>query len=101
MTSMFALWASMLLALAGSVTEVTITPMASQTSVLITVDGDIEYRDFTMEGPNRLVIDLMGTRNALPDEEFLELDLGGIRSFRTSQYSPASTVGSSVGLLEK
>ena len=87
MTSMFALWASVLLALAGSVTEVTITSMASQTSVLITVDGDVEYRDFTMEGPHRLVVDLMGARHALPRAEFDGLNRGGIRSMRSSQYS--------------
>jgi type IV pilus assembly protein PilQ len=87
MTSMFALWASVLMALAGSVTEVTITPMASQTSVLITVDGDVEYRDFTMEGPHRLVVDLMGARHALSRAEFDGLNRGGIRSVRSSQYS--------------
>jgi type IV pilus assembly protein PilQ len=87
MTSMFALWASVLMAFAGSVTEVTITPMASQTSVLITVDGDVEYRDFTMEGPHRLVVDLMGARHALSRAEFDGLDRGGIRSMRSSQYS--------------
>ncbi len=87
MTSMFALWASVLMALAGSVTEVTITPMASQTSVLITVDGDVEYRDFTMEGPHRLVLDLMGARHALPRAEWADLNRGGIRSVRSSQYS--------------
>ena len=87
MTSMFALWATALAALAGSVTQVTITPMASQTSVLIAVDGDVQYRDFTMEGPNRLVIDIMGAQHALPRGEFLDLNRGGIRSFRSSQYS--------------
>jgi type IV pilus assembly protein PilQ len=87
MTSMFALWVGALLTLAGSVTEVTITPMASQTSVLIAVDGDVEYRDFTMEGPHRLVLDVMGARHALPRSEFLDLNRGGIRSFRSSQYS--------------
>ena len=87
MTSMFALWASVLMTLGGSVTQVTITPMASQTSVLITVDGDVEFRDFTMEGPHRLVIDLLGARHALPRAEFDALDRGGIRSVRSSQYS--------------
>jgi type IV pilus assembly protein PilQ len=87
MTSMFALWASALLALAGSVTEVTITPMASQTSVLIAIDGDVEYREFTMEGPHRLVVDLLGARSALPRGEFTEVNRGGIRSMRSSQYS--------------
>ena len=87
MTSMFALWASVLLALGGTVTELTITPMASQTSVLITVDGDVEYRDFTMEGPHRLVVDLLGAQHALPRAEFDGLNRGGIRSVRSSQYS--------------
>ena len=66
MTSMFALWASALLTFGGAVTEVTITPMQSETSVLITVDGDVEFRDFTMEGPYRLVVDLMDAQHALP-----------------------------------
>jgi type IV pilus assembly protein PilQ len=87
MTSMFALWASTLLALAGTVTEVTITPMQSETSVLITVDGDVEYRDFTMEGPYRLVLDLMDARHALPQAEFAGVNRGGIRTVRSSQYS--------------
>jgi type IV pilus assembly protein PilQ len=87
MTSMFALWASTLLAFGGSVTEVTITPMPSETSVLITVDGDVEFRDFTMEGPYRLVVDLMDARHALPRAEFASVNRGGIRSVRSSQYS--------------
>lgn len=87
MTSMFALWAGTLLALGGPVTEVTITPMARQTSVLIAVDGDVEYREFTMEGPHRLVVDLMGARHALPQDEFASINRGGIRSVRSSQYS--------------
>jgi type IV pilus assembly protein PilQ len=87
MTSIFALWASTLLAFGGSVTQLTITPMQSETSVLITVDGDVEFRDFTMEGPYRLVVDLMDARHALPRTEFASLDRGGIRSVRSSQYS--------------
>ena len=87
MTSMFALWASTLLALSGPVTEVTITPMASQTSVLISLDGNVEYRDFVMEGPHRLVLDLLGARHALPRDDFAAVNRGGIRSIRSSQYS--------------
>jgi type IV pilus assembly protein PilQ len=87
MTSMFALWAGTLLALGGSVTEVTITPMASQTSVLISIDGDVDYRDFSMEGPHRLVVDIMGAQHALPQDNFAALNRGGILSIRTSQYA--------------
>lgn len=87
MTSLFALWAGTLLTLGGPVTELTITPMASQTSVLISIDGDVEYRDFQMEGPHRLVIDLVGATHALPRDEFDAVNRGGILSVRTSQYS--------------
>jgi type IV pilus assembly protein PilQ len=87
MTSMFALWTGALLAFGGPVTEVAITPSAQRTNVLIAVDGDVEYRDFAMEGPYRLVVDLMGARHALPRDEFTDINRGGIRSVRTSQYS--------------
>lgn len=87
MTSMFALWAGTLLALGGPVTELTITPMATQTSVLISIDGEVEYRDFQMEGPHRLVVDLIGATHALPQDDFAAVNRGGILSMRTSQYS--------------
>lgn len=87
MMSMFALWAGTLLALGGPVTEVTITPMATQTSVLIAVDGDVTFRDFTMEGPYRLVVDVIGADHALPADDFGTVDRGGIISIRSSQYS--------------
>jgi len=40
-----------------------------------------------MEGPSRLVVDLMGARHALPRDNFLGLNRGGVRAIRTSQYS--------------
>ncbi|MDZ7779166.1 MAG: AMIN domain-containing protein [Gemmatimonadota bacterium] len=87
MTSLFALWAGALLSLGGPVTEVTITPMATGTSVFIAVDGDVDYRDFTMEGPHRLVVDFMDSQHALPRENFTSVERGGIREVSTSQYS--------------
>ncbi len=87
MTSMLALWASALLALGGPVTEVAIAPEAGQTSVIISVDGNTRYRDFTMQGPNRLVVDLMGARQALPQNDYLDVNRGGIVSVKSSQYS--------------
>lgn len=87
MTSMFALWAGTLLTLGGPVTELTITPMATQTSVLISIGGEVEYRDFQMEGPHRLVVDLIGATHALPQDNFASVNRGGILSMRTSQYS--------------
>lgn len=85
--SIFALWVSTLLAFGVSITEVTIIPMASQTSVLIAMDGEVSYRDFTLEAPHRLVLDLMGAQHALSADDFAAVNRGGIVSMRTSQYS--------------
>ena len=87
MTSTIALWLGALLALRGPVTEVAITPFAEQTSVFIAVDGSVDYRDFVMEGPHRLVLDLSGARYALPQREWTDIRRGGIHSLRASQYS--------------
>ncbi len=87
MTAMYALWTGVLLALGGPVTEVAITSADQHTSVLVAVDGDVEFRDFTMEGPHRLVVDILGARHALPGGEFADVNRGGVRSVRTSQYS--------------
>ncbi|NJD19985.1 MAG: AMIN domain-containing protein [Gemmatimonadetes bacterium] len=87
MTALYALWTGALLALGGPVTEVAIAPADQHTSVLIAVDGDVEFRDFTMEGPYRLVVDVLGARHALPNGEFSDVNRGGVRSVRASQYS--------------
>ncbi len=87
MNPILALTSGVVMAFGGPVTEVAIAPMAQQTSVLISVAGPVDYRDFVMEGPNRLVVDLMGSRHALPRDEFKDLNRGGIQSIRTSQYS--------------
>ncbi len=69
------------------VTALSILPASERTEVVIAVTGDVETRDFTMEGPNRLVVDLLGARHALPRDDFYGIDRGGIRAIRTSQYS--------------
>lgn len=87
MSSIIALLASTLLAMGGPVTGVSIAPLAERTQVVIAVDGEVEFREFTMEGPNRLVVDLFGARHALPRDNFLDINRGGVVSVRTSQYS--------------
>lgn len=74
-------------AFAGPVTELSVESAGATTSVLIAVDGTVDYRDFTMEGPHRLVLDIMDSRHELPRDEFANLNRGGIQSIRTSQYA--------------
>lgn len=87
MTSILALWTGLLLALGGPVREVRIAPTARTTDVLISMDGPVEFRDFTMEGPSRLVVDLMGAQLTGGERDFDDIRRGGVRSMRMSQYS--------------
>ena len=87
MTSIFALLASALIG-GGPVTGVSILPDAGRTQILIAVDGEVTVRPFTMEGPNRLVVDLLGARHELPAQSFADINRGGVVSVQTSQFSP-------------
>ena len=71
----------------GPVTGLTIQPDAGRTQVLIAVDGDVTVRPFTMEGPNRLIVDLFGAKNELPEQGFEGINRGGIRSIQSNQFS--------------
>jgi type IV pilus assembly protein PilQ len=86
-SSMFALWAAALIGTGGPVTGVSVSPAAERTQILIAVDGEVRYRDFTMEGPNRLVIDIIGSQLALPQQDYPAINRGGVLGLRTSQYS--------------
>jgi type IV pilus assembly protein PilQ len=87
MTSILSLLVSALLGSGGPVTGLSVLPAPDRTEVVIAMEGQAEFRAFTMEGPNRLILDLLGAQHALPHENFLNIDRGGIRSIRTSQYS--------------
>ncbi len=88
MTSFLPLLTGFLLGIGGPVTGLSIQPAPQRTEVIIFTEGEARYRDFTMEGPSRLVVDLLGATHALPREDFPGIDRGGIRAVRTSQYSP-------------
>ncbi len=87
MPSILSLLVGVLLGSGGPVTALAVQPALGQTEVVISMEGQAEFRHFTMEGPSRLVVDLLGAEHALPQENFLDIDRGGVRSIRTSQYS--------------
>jgi type IV pilus assembly protein PilQ len=107
MTSFIALWTSLVMGLGapapgasgilpaapadpGTLRELQVLPGSDLerrlVEVVFALEGEVEVRDFTMEGPDRLVIDLLGSTSALASESFPGLDLGGIRAIRARQY---------------
>ena len=70
-----------------AVTSVSVLPTAGRTEVVIAVDGAVRVKDFTLAGPNRLVLDLTGARLGLRGERYDRVARGGITNLRMSQFS--------------
>lgn len=69
------------------VTSVDVRPAGQRTEVVIGVEGEARYRDFTLEAPARLVIDVLDAQHALPQANYYNIDRGGVLAVRTSQFS--------------
>jgi len=73
-------------AAAGEVSEVRVTDGGGHTAVTVVTRGPVRVRDFMLEDPPRLIVDVEGARHALPGHVFDEVERGGIRRLRTSQF---------------
>lgn len=73
----------------GRITGLRLEPNAGQTELTIQVDGGaVEWADFTLSDPSRIVIDVVGARNELPSSRYERINRGGILGVRASQYAP-------------
>jgi type IV pilus assembly protein PilQ len=72
----------------GEVKAVSVLPGAGKVEVLIDLQGAVEVHDFTLSGPARLVIDLMGARLGAPAVLYDGQNRGGIRNVRYAQFRP-------------
>ena len=87
MSSILAVLTGVLLAAGDPVTAVSVVPNLTRTEVLVSIEGAVSYRAFNMEGPSRIVLDLINAQHALPQEDFLGINRGGVVAVRTSQYA--------------
>ncbi len=72
----------------GEVRAVSVRPAAGQVEVVIDLQGAVEVQDFTLAGPARLVIDLVGSRLSAPAVLYDGQNRGGIRNIRYAQFKP-------------
>ena len=87
MTAILTLLIGLLLPAADLVTGVSVVPNLNRTEILVAVDGSVSFRTFSMETPARIVVDVLNATHGLSQEDFLDIDRGGVLSVRTSQYT--------------
>src|SRR5581483_8639481 len=56
--------------------------------VVITLRGAVEVRDFVLQNPDRLVIDLLGAKLSAVGARYDGVNRGGVVNLRYSQYRP-------------
>ncbi len=94
MISTLALWAAMAVAAPqqADVRAFHIQPSGESTVIMVDVaGGGVTVRDYMLQAPARLVIDVVGGRHALATENYPGIGRGGVVGVRTSQYE-AETV---------
>lgn len=69
-----------------AVQEVRISAAGDETEIAVLAGEDVEVRDFLLDDPARLVLDLEGTSHALPRNVFEDIARGGVVQLRTSQF---------------
>jgi type IV pilus assembly protein PilQ len=74
---------------AGAVTALSVVPGEGKADVVIALTGEVKVADFTIEGPDRIVLDLTGARLNSLGKLYDRRARGSIRNVRISQYSPA------------
>lgn len=96
MISQLALWAAFAVATPlqqqAVVQAIQIQPAGETTEIVIDVPGGaVTTRDYMLQAPARLVIDVVGARHGLGTENYPGIGRGGVVGVRTSQYE-AGTV---------
>lgn len=72
----------------GAVTALSVVPGDGRADVLIALTGPVKVADFTIEAPDRIVLDLTGARLNPLGRAYDRRQRGGIRNIRVAQYSP-------------
>ncbi len=75
----------------GAVRGISVIPTMGSAEVVIAVEGSVTMRDFTVDSPFRVVLDLKGARLGMPTDAYDGTSRGAVRNVRLSQFD-ANTV---------
>ena len=73
---------------AATVHSVSVVPSSGKTEVVIGVNAAVDVQDFTLDAPNRVVVDLKGATLDMSYRTYDRVSRGGITNVRYSQYRP-------------
>jgi len=68
----------------AAVTGLSVQPAADRTEIVIGVDGEVTASHFTLDSPNRIVLDLIGLGPVTPSQH--NVGRGGVLRLRIAQY---------------
>jgi type IV pilus assembly protein PilQ len=73
----------------GEVTGVSVQPSPGRADVIVGVRGAVEVRDFMLQNPNRLVLDIVGAKlKGNSSSVYDGVKRGGVLNLRYSQFAP-------------
>ncbi|HZI73843.1 MAG TPA: AMIN domain-containing protein, partial [Gemmatimonadales bacterium] len=73
----------------GEVTGVSVQPSPGRADVIVGVRGAVEVRDFMLQNPNRLVLDIVGAKlKGNSSTVYDGVKRGGVLNLRYSQFAP-------------
>lgn len=70
----------------GEVRALSVVPASGRAEVIIAVAGTVDVRDFTLESPARIVVDLRGATLTAPAAAYDKVVRGGITNVRVGQF---------------
>ena len=72
----------------ATVISLSVVAATGRANVVIRVDGSVTYKHFTLEKPNKIVVDLTGATLGLPaGDAYAGVARGGITRIRYSQFT--------------
>jgi type IV pilus assembly protein PilQ len=72
----------------GEVTGVSVLPAPGKADVVINVRGAVQVRDFMLNAPDRLVVDVVGAKLSAQTAMYDGVNRGGVVNLRYSQFRP-------------
>ena len=72
--------------LSGEVTAVSVMPSPGRAEVVINVHGTVDVKDFMLQNPDRLVLDVVGARLSATASRYDGVNRGGVRNLRYNQF---------------